>query len=176
MSIKSPPYLILTECLIIFQQIKNWRRVFVKHTKEFWEKTCCSYKEENRVRWRVLSHRRTESDPAGPPASPGSSSFSSAELRLAMSCVKKLVFSIAEMGDMFVQSLSSKFWEHRKPFSLSLKSKFKTQKWDYFYLTTLPSVFLGVCVYRGVRPAGAKMAETSATLGVTEKQGEMELC
>ncbi len=46
------------------------------------------------------------------PASPGSSSFSSAELRLVMSSVKKLVSSIPETGEvymLFVQSLSSKF-------------------------------------------------------------------
>lgn len=30
----------------------------------------------------------------------------------------------------------------------------------------------GVCVYRGVRPPGAKMAETSGTLGVTETRDE----
>lgn len=47
------------------------------------------------------------------PASPGSSSFSNAELRLVMSSVKKLVFSIPETGETYmllVQSLSSKFY------------------------------------------------------------------
>lgn len=37
-------------------------------------------------------------------------------------------------------------------------------------LTRLPSAFLRVCVYRGVRPPGAKMVETSGTLGVTERE------
>lgn len=47
------------------------------------------------------------------PPSPGSSSFSSAELRLLMSLVKKLVFSMPDCGDgykLLVQLLSSKFW------------------------------------------------------------------
>ncbi len=40
-------------------------------------------------------------------------------------------------------------------------------------LTRLLSAFLGVCVYRGVRPPGAKMADTSGTLGVTERERDM---
>lgn len=40
-------------------------------------------------------------------------------------------------------------------------------------LTILLSAFLGVCVNRGVRPPGAKMEETSGTLGVTERGGEL---
>lgn len=50
------------------------------------------------------------------PASPGSSSFSRAELRLAVSSLKKLVFSSSETGEMYrllVQSLSSRFYTHR---------------------------------------------------------------
>lgn len=42
----------------------------------------------------------------------------------------------------------------------------------FLCLTILLSAFLGVCVYRGVRPPGAKMAETSGTLGVTERERE----
>lgn len=47
------------------------------------------------------------------PLSPGSSSFSKAELRLVMFSVKKLVFSSPETGEVYmllVQSLSSKFY------------------------------------------------------------------
>lgn len=40
----------------------------------------------------------------------------------------------------------------------------------YLCLTRLPITFLGVCVYRGVRPPGAKMADISGTLGVTETE------
>lgn len=51
------------------------------------------------------------------PASPGSSSFSRAELRLVMSSVKKLVFSIPESGEVYmvlVQSLSSRFYTQKQ--------------------------------------------------------------
>lgn len=40
----------------------------------------------------------------------------------------------------------------------------------YLCLTRLPITFLGVCVYRGVRPPGAKMADISGILGVTETE------
>lgn len=56
--------------------------------------------------------------------------------------------------------------------SLALENS-KTQKktyQDYFYLTTVLSACLGVCMYRGVRLPGTKMAETSGTLGVTVEQ------
>lgn len=52
------------------------------------------------------------------PPSPGSSSLSSAELRLPTSLVKKLVFSIPDCGDgykLLVQSLSFRFYTHTNP-------------------------------------------------------------
>ncbi|TNN54751.1 hypothetical protein EYF80_035034 [Liparis tanakae] len=61
------------------------------------------------------------------PASPGSSSFSRAELRLAMSSVKKLLFSIPETGETYmllVQSLSSRFWTQETAFYKIILSNF----------------------------------------------------
>lgn len=45
----------------------------------------------------------------------------------------------------------------------------KTSECTWWSLTRLLGAFLGVCMYRGVRPPGAIIEETSGTLGVTEK-------
>lgn len=100
-----PAYLVLADCLVIIQKLKHCRgRVFLKGCKELWEKTGSRWKDKKLQRQRsVVSCRAPEwlwVHLFCSPASPGSSSFSSAELRLAMSSVKRLVFSNPRTGEV----------------------------------------------------------------------------
>lgn len=73
---------------------------------------------------------------------------------------------------LLVQSLSSKFLQFKQEtfelMSLSKCADSAHTNLFFFKLTTLLRAPLGVCVYRGVRPPGAKIEETSGTLGVTK--------